>query len=131
MIATQKPTSDAIPTAIRANLTHGICLGVREESVAVAGLGESIKDFPDANPMQFLRDEYRGCASMVSEHNPGFTRFRSPYCTPQLAAQAATHTKHLVAVGAANLPFTIGRAHLDTLPDSPAALLPLEKKTDN
>lgn len=131
VIGTQKPTADAIPTAIRANLTHGLCLGVREESVAVAALGESIKNYPDANPMQFMRDSLRGCASMVSEADPGFVRFRSPYCPPQLVSQTAAQTKHLVASASANLPLTVGRAHLGQLPDSPAALLPAEPKTDN
>ncbi len=123
VLATQKPTSDAIPTAIRANLTYGMCLGVREEAVAVAALGESIKKYPDMNPMQFMRNDFRGCGVMVSEDRPGFTRFRNPFTSPQLVTEVAHDTKHLVMTGNGQLPLTVGRAHLTALPDSPAALL--------
>lgn len=130
VVATQKPTADAIPTAIRANLTYRLCLGVREESVVTAALGEEIKQYPDMNPMQFMRKEFRGCAVMVSEDRPGFVRFRNPFMSPQLAAHVAADTKHLVATGA-RLPLTVGRAHLAALPDTPAALLAPPKEIEN
>ncbi|WP_220136194.1 hypothetical protein, partial [Nocardia gipuzkoensis] len=37
IIATQKPTSDAIPTAIRANLTHGLCLADGDREAGLSG----------------------------------------------------------------------------------------------
>jgi DNA segregation ATPase FtsK/SpoIIIE, S-DNA-T family len=131
VIATQKPTSDAIPTAIRANLTYRLCLGVREESVAVAALGEDIKKYPDMMPTQFMRNEFRGCAVMVHEDRPGFTRFRNPYTGPQLATQTAYDTKHLVMTRNARLGLTVGRTHLQQLPNDAAALLPPVKEIEN
>jgi S-DNA-T family DNA segregation ATPase FtsK/SpoIIIE len=130
VIGTQKPTADAIPTAIRANLTYGLCLGVREEAVALAALGESIKDHPDMNPMQFMRNDFRGCAVMVAEDKPGFVRFRNPYTSPELVTRVAHDTKHHVTV-LDRLPLTVGRAHLGAIPDTAAALLPQSKEIEN
>jgi len=131
VVATQKPTVDAIPSAIRANLTWRMCLGVREPSVAEAALGEQIKQYPDMNPMQFMRNEFRGCAVIASEDRPGFTRFRNPFCSPELAAAVAHDTKHLVMPRSGRLPLTVGGAHLGTLPDSPAALLAPSDEIEN
>lgn len=122
MISTQKPTSDAIPTGIRANLTQGICLGVREETVAVAALGEGIKDYPEAMPTQYMNQRYKGCATTVSELEPGFTRFRTPYCSPRLASRAAKETRHLVGPQLKQFALPVGQAHLQLAPATPAAL---------
>lgn len=122
MISTQKPTSDAIPTGIRANLTQGICLGVREETVAVAALGEGIKDYPEAMPTQYMSQRYKGCATTVSELEPGFTRFRTPYCSPRLASRASKETRHLVTAQLKQFSLPVGQAHLQLAPSSPAAL---------
>lgn len=122
IIATQKPTSDAVPTGIRANLTQRTCLGVQEETVAVAALGEGIKDHPEAMPTQFMNPRYIGCATTSSELDPGFTRFRSPYCSPRLAARAAKETQHLVTRQLKQFALPVGQAHLQLAPANPAAL---------
>lgn len=126
IITTQKPTSDAIPTTIRANLTQGICLGVREETVAVAALGEGIKDYPDAMPTQYMTQRYKGCATTVSEHEPGFTRFRIPFCSPSVAARTALETRDLITGHLDRYPLPVGQAHLELAPASPAALMPAD-----
>lgn len=131
VIATQKPTADAIPTAIRANLTWRMCLGVREPSVAEAALGEEIKQYPDMNPMQFMRNDFRGCAVIGSEDRPGFTRFRNPFTSPELAAVVASDTKYLVMANHGRIPLTVGRAHLGISPESPAALLAPPEQIEN
>lgn len=123
LIGTQKPTSDAIPTAIRANLTQRLCLGVQEEAVAVAALGEGIKDYPDAMPTQYMSQRYKGCATTTSEFEPGYTRFRTPYCSPRLAARASKETRHLVAGQLKQFAIPVGQSHLQLAPATPAALI--------
>lgn len=122
IIATQKPTAEAIPTSIRSSLTQRLCLGVQEESVAVAALGEGIKDFRDAMPTQFMNQRYKGCATTTSEAEPGFTRFRTPYCSPRLAARAAKETQHLVTGQLKQFMLPVGQDHLQLAPANPAAL---------
>ena len=122
IIGTQKPTAEAIPTSIRANLTQRLCLGVQEESVAVAALGEGIKDYREAMPMQYMNQRYKGCATTTSEHEPGFTRFRTPYCSPRLAARAAKETHHLVPLQLKQFMLPVGQDHLQLAPADPAAL---------
>lgn len=96
VLATQKGTADAIPTSIRDVLTASISFAVRTLAAAIAALGPSIVDHPDANPVGFLRDEYRGVASMAAEGMPGFTRFRVPFVPDDLAADVARATAHFV-----------------------------------
>lgn len=122
IIGTQKPTADAIPTGIRANLTQGICLGVREETVAVAALGEGIKDYPEAMPTQYMSQRYKGCATTVSELEPGFTRFRTPFCSPVVAARAAKENRHLLELQLPQFALGVGQDHLQLAPATPAAL---------
>ena len=122
IIGTQKPTAEAIPTSIRANLTQRLCLGVQEESVAVAALGEGIKDYPDAMPTQYMNQRYKGCATTTSEHEPGFTRFRTPYCSPRIAARASKETQHLVGGQLKQFALPVGQDHLQLAPENPAAL---------
>ncbi|WP_459550334.1 hypothetical protein [Nocardia sp. X0981] len=128
IIGTQKPTAEAIPTSIRANLTQRLCLGVQEESVAVAALGEGIKDYRESMPTQFMNQRYKGCATTTSEHEPGFTRFRTPFCSPRIAAHASQMTQHLVAGQLNRFALPVGQDHLQLAPATPAALL--EKAQD-
>ncbi len=127
MIATQKPTTDAIPSAIRDNLTHRICLGVSTDAVATAALTEEIKDYPEFSPLQFYRNEFRGCGVSKNEDRPGFSRWRSPYCGPRLVAKASHLTKQLVSTEGVGVSLTIGTDHRKALPDTPDELLSLEK----
>ncbi|MFE3029366.1 hypothetical protein [Nocardia tengchongensis] len=127
MIATQKPTVDAIPSAIRDNLTHRICLGVATDAVATAALTEEIKDYPEFSPLQFYRNEFRGCGVMKNEDRPGFARWRAPYCGPRLVATAAQITKELVSTDGMGVSLSIGTDHRKALPDTPDELLSLEK----
>ena len=121
IIGTQRPTVDAVPAAIRANLTQRLCLGVLEESTAIASLGEGIKDYPDAMPTQYMADRYRGCATMRFDES-GFIRFRAPFCSPALAARTAKLTSHLVTAQQTRYQLPVGQAHFALAPASPAAL---------
>lgn len=127
IIGTQKPTTDAIPSAIRDNLTHRMSLGVATDDVAEAALGQEIKKYPEFNPTQFYRNEFRGCGVSKNEDRPGFSRWRAPYCGPRLVATAAQLTKELVSSEGVGVSLTIGTDHLKALPDTPDELLSLEK----
>nr|ABD48723.1 pXT107.7 [Nocardia sp. 107] len=99
VIATQKPTTDAIPSAIRDNLTDGVCLGVRTEAVAVAALGESIKNHPEASPLQFMKHKYKGCAVFwPAKKDPDSPGFRNSFCSPRRwQPKSPGRTMHLAA----------------------------------
>jgi S-DNA-T family DNA segregation ATPase FtsK/SpoIIIE len=120
--ATQKGTADATPTAIRDVLTAFICFAVRSRAAAEAALGPEINQYPDANPTSYLRDEYRGVASMAAEGMPGFLRMRTPWMPPELAAAVADRTAHYVHDAIMPM-LTIGTGHRAALaPAAPAAL---------
>lgn len=127
IISTQKSTTDAVPSAIRDNVTHKICLGVATDDVAVAALGSGIKDYPEFNPTQFYRNEFRGCGVMRNEDRPGFSRWRAPFCGPQLVTRAAHRTKQLVSTHGVGVSLSVGTDHRKALPDTPDELLSLEK----
>lgn len=120
VLGTQKGTADALPTAIRDMLTASICFAVRTLPAAIAALGPSITDYPDTNPVTFLRDECRGVAAMAAEGMPGFVRLRVPYTPADLAEAVATATAHYVSL--AVLPtVTVGTGHHRRTPTAPPA----------
>ncbi len=78
ILATQKPTGDAIPTAIRDVCPVAMSFAQRTDEAAVAALGADIRQFPDANPVSLQDPAYVGVASMVVQGRPGFVRVRTP-----------------------------------------------------
>ncbi|WP_197516591.1 FtsK/SpoIIIE domain-containing protein [Nocardia sp. 852002-51101_SCH5132738] len=121
VLATQKGTVDAIPSSIRDVLTAFVCFAVRTIQSAIAALGPSISDYPDANPVDLLKDEYRGVGVMAAEGMPGFLRFRNPFTSPAQAGAIAKATAHYVNPAA--LPtVTTGTGHRTAAADAPVAL---------
>jgi DNA segregation ATPase FtsK/SpoIIIE, S-DNA-T family len=95
ILLTQKQTSDAIPTAIRDNAALGFSFAVKTRDAAVAGLGESIKEYPSYCPTT-LRDRSMigvATASLATGSDP-FVRLRVPEVTEEAAAARATETAH-------------------------------------
>lgn len=93
IFTTQKATSDAIPTAIRDVCTVGIGFACRTRESAVAGLGESIRDYPEFCPTSLLeRPTYVGVCTAALPDQAGdepFTMLRVPYVSDdQLSARA-------------------------------------------
>jgi S-DNA-T family DNA segregation ATPase FtsK/SpoIIIE len=122
VIATQKGTGDAIPTMIRDNMHASVCFAVRTDEAAIAALGSSIRDYPDANPINYQAEEYIGVASMIAERRKGFTRFRSPLCRETIAAAVCDRTAQLVRPDV--LPgLTIGQAHRELISAAGIAVL--------
>ncbi|MDT0451956.1 FtsK/SpoIIIE domain-containing protein [Streptomyces hesseae] len=97
ILATQKSTGDAIPTFIRDVCPVGLSFAQKTADAAVAALGEDIRDWPDANPVQLQDPAYVGVAVMKLSGRSGFTRLRTPYVAEADAARIATETAHLTA----------------------------------
>jgi DNA segregation ATPase FtsK/SpoIIIE, S-DNA-T family len=95
ILATQKSTGDAIPTFIRDVCPVGLSFAQKTAEAAVAALGEEIRDWPDANPINLQDPTYVGVASMNHQSQPGFTRIRTPYVPDAYAADIAHTTNHL------------------------------------
>lgn len=132
IIATQKGTGDAIPTMIRDNMHSSICFAVKTDEAAIAALGPAIRDYPDANPVNYQSEDYIGVASLwTGGRQAGFSRFRSPYCRETIAAAICDQTAELVAPQA--VPgIDIGMDHLMALPEGAStALLQLEKRSES
>ncbi|MGW7240798.1 FtsK/SpoIIIE domain-containing protein [Streptomyces sp. NPDC054804] len=104
ILATQKSTGDAIPTFIRDVCPIGLSFAQKTAEAAVAALGEDIRDWPDANPINLQDPAYVGVASMNHQSQPGFTRIRTPYVPDEWAAEIAHKTAHLTADPADLLP---------------------------
>ncbi|GGO86494.1 cell division protein FtsK [Wenjunlia tyrosinilytica] len=97
ILATQKATGDAIPTFIRDVCPVGLSFAQKTAEAAVAALGEDIRNWPDANPINLQDPAYVGVASMVSQGRAGFTRVRMPYVADADAATVAANTARLTA----------------------------------
>jgi DNA segregation ATPase FtsK/SpoIIIE, S-DNA-T family len=104
ILATQKSTGDAIPTFIRDVCPIGLSFAQKTAEAAVAALGEDIRDWPDANPINLQDPAYVGVASMNHQSQPGFARIRTPYVPDEWAAEIAHKTAHLTADPADLLP---------------------------
>ncbi|MGH7911212.1 MAG: hypothetical protein ACREQM_11515, partial [Candidatus Dormibacteraceae bacterium] len=83
LLATQKSTGDAIPTAIRDVCPVALSFAQRTDEAAVAALGADIRQYPDANPVALQDPTYVGVASMVVQGRPGFVRVRTPYVSDE------------------------------------------------
>ncbi|MGA5584410.1 hypothetical protein ACPCIY_25365 [Streptomyces thermodiastaticus] len=97
ILATQKSTGDAIPTFIRDVCPVGLSFAQKTAEAAVAALGEDIREWPDANPINLQDPAYVGVASMNHQSQPGFTRIRTPYVPDAWAEEIAHATHHLTA----------------------------------
>ncbi|WP_328513676.1 FtsK/SpoIIIE domain-containing protein [Streptomyces mirabilis] len=117
ILTTQKSTGDAIPTFIRDVCPVGLSFAQKTAEAAVAALGEEIREWPDANPINLQDPTYVGVASMNHQSQPGFTRIRTPYVPDADAARVAEQTAHLTADPYALLESVLGSpvGHLDLI----------------
>jgi S-DNA-T family DNA segregation ATPase FtsK/SpoIIIE len=96
VLATQKPTGDAIPTRIRDNCQVSLSFAQRTSEAAVAVLGADISEHPDEHPRRLVDPAYVGVASVVAQGRPGFTLVRTPHVPDQVADRIARRGAHLV-----------------------------------
>lgn len=95
-LTTQKTTGDAIPTFIRDVCPVGLSFAQKTAEAAVAALGEDIRQWPDANPINLQDPAYVGVVVMSAQGRPGFVRIRTPYVPDAYAGDIAAKTAHLV-----------------------------------
>ncbi|MDJ0342515.1 FtsK/SpoIIIE domain-containing protein [Streptomyces sp. PH10-H1] len=103
ILTTQKATGDAIPTFIRDVCALGLSFAQKTTEAAVAALGDDIRNWPDANPVNLQDPAYVGVASMSLQGREGFTRVRTPQVSDADAARIAEATSHLTLDPAAFL----------------------------
>jgi DNA segregation ATPase FtsK/SpoIIIE, S-DNA-T family len=106
ILATQKSTGDAIPTAIRDVCPVALSFAQRTDEAAVAALGADIRQFPEANPVSLQDPAYVGVASMVVQGRPGFVRVRTPYVRDEDVARICQAAASLTRDPAMLLPET-------------------------
>ncbi|RFU82885.1 cell division protein FtsK [Streptomyces triticagri] len=92
---TQKPTGDAIPTFIRDICPVSLSFAQRTTDAAVAALGDDIRDWDDANPVNLQHPSYVGVLVMRADDRPGFIRVRTPYVSDADTARIAAATAYL------------------------------------
>jgi DNA segregation ATPase FtsK/SpoIIIE, S-DNA-T family len=117
VLAMQKSTGDAIPTAIRDVCPVALSFAQRTDEAAVAALGADIRQYPEANPVALQDPTYVGVASMVVQGRPGFVRVRTPYVGDADVARICTSTARL-ARDPSNLLPEVGRT-TPIVPGSP------------
>jgi DNA segregation ATPase FtsK/SpoIIIE, S-DNA-T family len=94
--ATQKPTTDSLPSSIRDNCPISLCFGVKTTDAAAATLGTSIRDYPSYSPVTLADPAYAGCCTVTLKTGQDpFTRLRGPYVTEAEAVAVVTATAHL------------------------------------
>jgi len=103
ILTTQKATGDAIPTFIRDVCALGLSFAQKTTDAAVAALGDDIRNWPDANPVNLQDPAYVGVAAMSLQGREGFTRVRTPQVSDADAARVAEATSHLTQDPAAFL----------------------------
>ena len=94
--ATQKPTTDSLPSSIRDNCPISLCFGVKTIDAAAATLGTSIRDYPSYSPVTLADPAYAGCCTVTLKTGQDpFTRLRGPYVTEDQAARVVMASEHL------------------------------------
>jgi len=122
IVATQKSTGDAIPTAIRDVCPVAMSFAQRTDEAAVAALGADIRHFPEANPVALQDPVYVGVASMVVQGRPGFVRVRTPYVDDRdvvrICAATATLTRDPMELLAEMMRLTVVVSDSEAIPQS-------------
>jgi hypothetical protein len=97
ILATQKATTDSMPSQIRDNAALSLALAQKTTDASVAALGSSIRDYPSYLPTTLQGPEFKGCAvaSMRTGEDP-FTRLRFPEVTYSDMAATVRRTSHLL-----------------------------------
>ena len=106
--ATQKPTTDSLPSSIRDNCPISLCFGIKTIEGAAATLGTAIRDYPSYSPVTLADPAYAGCctATLKTGQDP-FTRLRGPYVTEDQAAAVAVASAHLRRDPLVSLPVVV------------------------
>lgn len=106
--ATQKPTTDSLPSSVRDNCPVSLCFGVRTTDAAAATLGTAIRDFPSFSPVTLADPAYAGCCTVtLKTGRDPFTRLRCPLVSEDQAAAVARASAHLRKDPVVELPVVV------------------------
>ncbi len=96
ILATQKATTDSLPSQIRDNAALSLALSQKTMDASVAALGSSIRDYPSYAPVTMQDPAYVGCAvaTMRTGEDP-FTRLKMPEVTQADLEVCSFSTAHL------------------------------------
>ena len=99
IMATQKATTDSLPSSIRDNAGLSLCFGVKTAEASAAVLGASIREHPTFSPVGLQDDAYAGVVTttLATGHDP-FTRVRIPDVTEAMVEARAAATAVLRVV---------------------------------
>jgi DNA segregation ATPase FtsK/SpoIIIE, S-DNA-T family len=96
VFATQKPTSDSLPSSISANCALSVAYSLKTLDAAKATLGPDIGDYPLLSPVSLSLPDYAGvCVVSLRDGMAPFTRLRSPMVTEDQAAAVVAANAHL------------------------------------
>jgi DNA segregation ATPase FtsK/SpoIIIE-like protein len=95
ILATQKSTGDSIPASIRDVCPVLMSFAQTTSVAAVAALGEVVRDYPEADPVELQGPEFVGVASMKVEGRKRLTRVRMPYVQDNDVARVAAQNAAL------------------------------------
>ena len=91
ILATQKQTGDATPTALRDNCGLGLSFAARTKDAAVAALGEGIREYAGYCPT-LLRESVGVCTATLTSGTDPYVRIRVPEVTEEAAEARAAET---------------------------------------
>jgi len=125
ILATQKPSTDAVPSQLSANLGLRLCFGVKTVEAAITVLGAEIRDHESYSPVGLSHDDCHIGAMTTTIRTGGelFTRVKVPKITQEAAEQRAAQTAHLRRDPAEALAFAT------ELPQVPADISELDEVT--
>jgi DNA segregation ATPase FtsK/SpoIIIE, S-DNA-T family len=108
ILATQKATTDSLPSQIRDNAALSIALAQKTMAASKAALGDDIADYPAFAPTTLQGPEYVGCAvaTLRTGQDP-FTRIKFPEVTTPQLEHAAAEYAHLRKDPAALMPVRV------------------------
>ena len=96
VFATQKPTSDSLPSIVAANCALSVAFSLKTLDAAKATLGPDIGEYPSLSPVSLSLPDYAGvCVVSLRDGMAPFTRLRSPMVTEDQAAAVVEATAHL------------------------------------
>jgi DNA segregation ATPase FtsK/SpoIIIE, S-DNA-T family len=106
--ATQKPTTDSLPSSIRDNCPISLAFPVKTTDAAVATLGTEIRKYESYSPAGLVLPDYTGVATVTlrTGQDP-FTRLRGPWVSEDQAAAVAQASAHLRRDPRATLPVVV------------------------
>jgi DNA segregation ATPase FtsK/SpoIIIE, S-DNA-T family len=128
ILATQKPTTDSIPSTCSANAGISLCFGVKTIEAAAAVLGPDIREYGSVSPVGLRDDSMVGVlTSTLPTGQDPFTRVRVPGFSEAEIASRAAASAHLRRDPRATLP-GVGEGApvglLPVVPDTIAELVP-------